>query len=89
MVKKADKRSTFPLLWVVFFIHGMAPGFWIPSLTNILKAEGLGAWVAWAFAIPPVCSLFSPLVVGALADERIAAQKAVAAAQQYAANKEE
>lgn len=78
MVNKADKRSTFPLLWVVFFIHGMAPGFWIPSLTNILKAEGLGAWVAWAFAIPPVCSLFAPLIVGALADERIAAQKLLA-----------
>lgn len=60
---------------MVFFFHGMAPGFWVPTLTNALKAQGLGDWVAWAFAVPPVCSLISPLIGGALADERISAQK--------------
>ncbi|MBC7981273.1 MAG: MFS transporter [Armatimonadetes bacterium] len=53
----------------------MGPGFWLPALTNILRAEGLSAWVAWAFAVPPICALFSPLIGGALADERFAAQK--------------
>lgn len=65
----------FTRLWLLSFFHGMAPGFWVPALTNILKAEGLEWWVAWVFAVPPICSLFSPLIGGALADERMAAQK--------------
>jgi len=72
---QAYKKGTFPLLWVVFFFHGMAPGFWVPSLTNVLKAQGLESWVAWAFAMPPIASLISPLIGGALADERMSAQK--------------
>lgn len=75
MEEKQYKKGTFPLLWVVFFFHGMAPGFWVPSLTNVLKAQGLESWVAWAFAVPPIASLISPLVGGALADERMSAQK--------------
>lgn len=51
----------------------MAPGFWLPALTNILRAEGLGSWVALAFAVPPLCALVSPLIGGALADQRVAA----------------
>ncbi len=76
--EKAYKKGTFPLLWLVFFFHGMAPGFWLPSLTNYLKAEGLQSWIGWAFAVPPICALISPLIGGALADERIAAQKLMA-----------
>ncbi|MES2981459.1 MAG: MFS transporter [Verrucomicrobiota bacterium] len=78
MEEKEYKKGTFPLLWLVFFFHGMAPGFWLPSLTNVLKAQGLESWQAWAFAVPPICALISPLVGGALADERIAAQKIMA-----------
>lgn len=78
MEEKEYKKGTFPLLWLVFFFHGMAPGFWLPSLTNVLKAQGLESWQAWAFAVPPICALVSPVVGGALADERIAAQKIMA-----------
>lgn len=53
----------------------MAPGFWMPALTNILRAEGLGGWVALAFAVPPLCALVSPLIGGALADQRVAANQ--------------
>lgn len=56
----------------------MAPGFWVPSLTNLLMAEGRESWIAWAFAVPPICALFSPLIGGALADERLSAQKLMA-----------
>ncbi len=66
---------TFTWLWVVFFFHGMTPGFWFPALTNILSAQGLGGWVALAFAVAPMCALISPLVGGALADQRISADR--------------
>ena len=68
-------KWVFVRLWLVFFFHGMSPGFWLPSLTNLLKAEGYVSWVALAFAVPPICALFSPLIGGALADEKMAAQK--------------
>jgi MFS family permease len=66
---------TFGILWAVFFLQGMAPGLWLPALTNILGARGLEAWVPVAFVVPPVCALISPLVGGALADQRMAADR--------------
>ena len=75
METRVEGKGVFWPIWIVFFFQGMAPGFWLPALTNILRAEGLETWVAWAFAVPPICSLFSPLIGGALADERMAAQK--------------
>ena len=62
-------------LWVVFALQGMANGFWLPVLTNVLEAKGHGQWVAIAFATLPVCALITPLLGGALADERFPAQK--------------
>ncbi len=71
----ATPKTTFAWLWVVFFFNGMTPGFWVPALTNILRAEGLDSWIALAFAVPPVCALVSPLVGGALADQKVAADR--------------
>ncbi len=68
-------QAVFRWLWIVFFLQGMTYGCWLPALTNILKARGLGGWVALAFVVSPVCSLISPLVGGALADQRIAADR--------------
>lgn len=70
-----EKSGRFHLLCFVFFFHGMGPGFWIPALTNILQAEGLGGWIPVAFAVVPICSLVSPVVGGAIADERMSAQR--------------
>ena len=53
----------------------MTPGFWLSSLTNILKARGLGSWVAIMFVLPTLCALISPLIGGALADQRISAER--------------
>ena len=69
------KNNAFSRLWIVFFFHGMAVGFWIPVLTNVLVAEGYSKWVAVIFAILPICSLITPLLGGALADERISSQR--------------
>jgi nucleoside transporter len=70
-----DPRSTFAVLWIVFFLQGMTPGLWFPALTNILGSRGLGAWVPVAFVVPPLCALISPLLGGALADQRMAADR--------------
>ena len=70
-----DPGVTFGILWTVFFLHGMTPGLWLPALTNILGARGLEAWVPVVFVVPPVCALISPLVGGALADQRMAADR--------------
>ena len=72
---EAEGKGIFTRLWLVSFFQGISTGFWLPALTNILRAEGMEEWVAWAFAVPPICALFSPLIGGALADERMAAQK--------------
>lgn len=77
MEREREKPSgnVFGWLWLVFFLQGMTPGFWTPALTNILTARGLGGWVTLAFVVPPLCALVSPLVGGALADQRIAANR--------------
>lgn len=71
----ADPRWVFGGLWLVFFFHGMTPGFWVPALTNILKARGMADWVPAAFLVAPVCTLVSPLIGGALADQKIPADR--------------
>jgi MFS family permease len=70
-----EPRGTFVWLWIAFFLNGMTPGFWMPALTNILKARGLEDWVALVFVVPPLCALVSPLIGGALADQRVAADR--------------
>jgi len=62
-------------LWVAFFLIGMVPGCWIPSLSNMLRAAEMGAWVPMAFLVGPLAAILSPLWGGALADNRVAAQK--------------
>lgn len=70
-----ESRRVFAVLWIVFFFQGMTPGFWVPSLTNILTARGLSGWVTLAFLVPPLCALVAPLVGGALADQRVSANR--------------
>lgn len=72
---QTNQRAAFGTLWAVFFLHGMTPGLWFPALTNILTARDLAGWVPAVFVVPPVCALISPLVGGALADQRVAADR--------------
>jgi MFS family permease len=74
-IRRGGQGTVFSVLWVVFFLHGMTPGFWVPALTNILSARGLGAWVPAAFMVPPLCAMISPLLGGALADQRMPADR--------------
>jgi nucleoside transporter len=59
----------------MFFFLGMAPGFWASALTNILTAKHLEEWVTLAFLVGPVTAIVSPLIVGALADQRMRAER--------------
>jgi nucleoside transporter len=63
-------------LGLMFFLLGMSPGFYIPVLTNLLMSKGFGSDVVqWAWLAAPVAAMLSPVCVGALADNRFAAQK--------------
>lgn len=62
----------------MFFLLGMAPGFWASALTNILTAKHLEEWVTLAFLVGPVTAIISPLIVGALADQRVRAERLLA-----------
>lgn len=70
-----NPKWVFAAIWLVFFLQGMGPGMWMPSLTNILGSMGLREWVPWAFIVSPVCALVSPLIGGALADQRVPANR--------------
>ena len=61
-----------------FFLTG-APGFWIPVLSKIMQNQAWGDWIVWAFAIPPLASLLSPLSIAAHADQQVPAQRVLAA----------
>lgn len=66
-------------LGLMFFLLGMSPGFYVPALTNLLTAKSLGPdIIRWAWLTGPVAALLSPVCVGALADNRFAAQKVLA-----------
>jgi nucleoside transporter len=59
-------------LAVLFFLHAMAMGMWFVPLGAVLDAHGLQHIKPLAFATSGVSAFISPLVFGALADQRIA-----------------
>lgn len=56
----------------LFFLHAGAVGMWQVSFGNVLKAHGLDAYIAYAYACGALSAFISPMIVGALADQRIA-----------------
>jgi len=60
---------------MAFFLMGMSPGFYASALTNILTAKHLEEWVTLAFLVGPVAAMISPLFIGALADQRMRAER--------------
>jgi MFS family permease len=79
MDDREGRNVSTSVMWrlcAMCFMMGMGPGMWLPGLTNAILATGWGAeWVGMAFFIMPVASLLSPLMSGALADQKFAAQK--------------
>ncbi len=56
----------------MFFIHAMAMGMWLVPLASVLEAHQLSGLTPYAFATGGVSAFISPLIFGALADQRIA-----------------
>ena len=62
-------------LCALYAMHAFALGLWGVNFSNVLKAYGFEAIVPYAFACSSIAVLVSPLAVGALADQRMSAEK--------------
>src|SRR5215218_2677629 len=62
-------------LCALYGMHAFALGLWGVNLSNVLKAHGFEHIVHYVFACSSVAALISPLAVGALADQRMPAEK--------------
>ena len=63
------------MMWVVMCLMFMPPGMWVPSLPNILQAQGVRWVLPYAMALTPLCAMFSALMFGALSDRKVNAEK--------------
>ena len=64
--------------WIAvgFFLLAAAPGCWFPVLSNVLHAKGWGPGIIeWAFVLPPLAGMLSPLAFAAKADRSYPAEK--------------
>jgi MFS family permease len=67
------------MMGVVMCLMFMPPGMWVPSLPNILATYDARWVLPYAFALTPLCSMFSALVFGALSDRKMNAEKLLGA----------
>lgn len=68
------KRDVF-FIYIVFFFVAFSPGIWMPTLPNVLNEMGFEEWIPWIYIGMPIGSLFSPFLMGTLADGKIGAHK--------------
>ncbi len=61
----------------LFFLNAAAIGMWNVPLGNVLKAHGYAAIVPYAYACSAVAAFISPMIFGALADQRISPTRLV------------
>ena len=61
----------------LFFLNAAAIGMWSVPLGNVLKAHGYEAVVPLAYACSAVSAFVSPMIFGALADQRISPTRLV------------
>lgn len=54
------------------------PGCWVPVLSIVLEARGWAHLTDWVFVIPSLGAMISPLFLGALADQRVNAERVLA-----------
>ena len=63
---------------LVFFLLAAMPGCWVPVLSIVLEGRGWQHLTDWVFVIPCLGAIVSPLFLGALADQRINAERVLA-----------
>ena len=63
------------MMGVVMLLMFMPPGMWVPSLPNILEANGVGWVLPFATALAPAGAVFSTLLFGAMSDQRVNAER--------------
>ncbi len=71
-MQRETKWSEYAELAALFFIHAMAMGMWFVPLATVLPAFGYGEIKSYVFATSGVAAFISPLIFGALADQRLA-----------------
>ncbi len=71
-VQSETRWSEYAELAALFFIHAMAMGMWFVPLTTVLPAYGYEPIARFALATSGVAAFISPLIFGALADQRFA-----------------
>ena len=64
-------------LAILFFLHAGALGMWNMASSNVLKTHGLERIVPYVFAATALAAMISPLMLGALADQRVPATRLV------------
>ncbi len=70
--RSGTRWSEYAELAALFFIHAMAMGMWFVPLATVLPAYGYGEIKSYVFATSAVAAFISPLIFGALADQRLA-----------------
>lgn len=63
------------MMGLAMFLMFMAMGMWLPSLPNILVAHEARWALPYAFALTQLMGIFSTLLIAALSDRKIQAQK--------------
>jgi MFS family permease len=64
-------RTSRPVLAAFFFLVAMPMGMWFVPLGNVLKAYGYGHLLSWVLACSGIAAFVSPLIVGAIADQKL------------------
>ena len=67
------------IIWLVMYLMMITPGMWVPSLPNILEAQGARWVLPYVWALTPLCSMCSALLFGAMSDRRVHTEKLLAA----------
>lgn len=66
-------------LALLFFLLAAMPGCWMPVLSIVLEARKWEHLTDWVFVIPSLGAVISPLLLGAVADQRVNAERVLAA----------
>lgn len=77
MSQPARGRFEHAEIATLFFLNAAAIGMWNVPLGNVLKAHGYEAIVPFAYACSGVSAFISPMIFGALADQRISPTRLV------------